>query len=81
MGGAANLKDKPIFSEDVPESERLSRDKLIDLADGYFSTIQQNTGKIYTSFDPTIASASRTEESLRTIRTALASPRWDARLS
>lgn len=50
MGGAANLKDKPIFSEDVPESERLSRDKLIELADGYFSTIQQNTGKIYTSF-------------------------------
>ncbi len=52
MGGAANLKDKPIFSEDVPESERLSRDKMIALADGYFSTIQQNTGEIKTSFDP-----------------------------
>ena len=46
------MKDKPLFSEDVPESERLSREKLIALADGYFSTIQQNTGKIYTSFDP-----------------------------
>jgi hypothetical protein len=51
-GGAANLKDKPIFSEDVPESERLPRAKLIALANGYFSTIQQNTGEIKTSFDP-----------------------------
>ncbi len=45
------LKDKPIFSEDVPEAERLPREKLIELADGYFSTIQLNTGKIFTSFD------------------------------
>jgi hypothetical protein len=52
LGSADNLKDKPIFSEDVPESERLSRDKLIVLADGYFSTIQENTGEIKTSFDP-----------------------------
>jgi hypothetical protein len=47
----AGLKDKPIFSEDVPEDEGTPRAKMIDLADGYFSTIQQNTGKIYTSFD------------------------------
>jgi hypothetical protein len=47
----AGLKDKPIFSEDVPENQRTSRAKMIELADGYFSTIQQNTGKIYTSFD------------------------------
>jgi len=52
LGGADKLKDKPIFSEDVPESERLSRDQLIALADGYFSTIQENTGEIKTSFDP-----------------------------
>jgi hypothetical protein len=45
------LKDKPIFSEDVPEAERLPREKLIELANGYFSTIQLNTGKIFTSFD------------------------------
>ena len=47
----AGLKDKPIFSEDVAENERIPRAKMIELADGYFSTIQQNTGKIYTSFD------------------------------
>ena len=51
-GGPQNLKDKPIFSEDEPAGERVSRAKLIALADGYFSTIQQNTGKIYTTFDP-----------------------------
>jgi hypothetical protein len=51
-GGPENLKDKPLFSEDEPVGERVSRDKLIQLADGYFSTIQQNTGEIKTAFDP-----------------------------
>jgi hypothetical protein len=51
-GGPENLKDKPLFSEDEPASERVSRDKLVALADGYFSTIQQNTGKLFTTFDP-----------------------------
>jgi hypothetical protein len=51
-GGPDNLKDKPLFSEDEPADQRVSRDKLIALADGYFSTIQQNTGEIKTSFDP-----------------------------
>lgn len=51
-GGPENLKDKPLFSEDEPASERVSRDKLIALADGYFSTIQLNTGKLFTTFDP-----------------------------
>jgi len=52
MGGPENLKDKPLFSEDEPADQRVSREKLIQLADGYFSTIQQNTGEIKTSFDP-----------------------------
>jgi hypothetical protein len=51
-GGPENLKDKPLFSEDEPAAQRVSREKLIQLADGYFSTIQQNTGKLYTAFDP-----------------------------
>jgi hypothetical protein len=51
-GGPENLKDKPLFSEDEPAAERVSRDKLIQLADGYFSTIQLNTGKLFTTFDP-----------------------------
>jgi hypothetical protein len=49
---ADSLKEKPIFSEDVPPGERLSRAKMIALANGYFDTIQKNTGKIYTSFSP-----------------------------
>ena len=49
------LKDKPIFSEDLPESERLPRAEMIKIANGYFDTIQENTGKIYTSFDPDCA--------------------------
>jgi hypothetical protein len=52
MGGPANLKDKPLFSEVEPADQRVSREKLIQLANGYFDTIQQNSGKIYTSFDP-----------------------------
>ena len=51
-GGPDNLHDKPLFSEDEPVAERVSREKLVQLADGYFSTIQQNTGEIKTSFDP-----------------------------
>ena len=47
-GGPDNLKD----SEEEPADKRVSREKLIQLADGYFSTIQQNTGEIKTSFDP-----------------------------
>jgi hypothetical protein len=51
-GGPQNLKDKPLFSEDEPADQRVSRAKLIQLANGYFDTIQQNTGKLYTTFDP-----------------------------
>jgi hypothetical protein len=46
------LKDKPVFSEDIPADQRLSREKLVDLANGYFSTIQLNTGQLFTQFDP-----------------------------
>lgn len=52
VGGPENLRDKPLFSEDEPADQRVSRDKLIQLANGYFDTIQLNTGKIYTTFDP-----------------------------
>jgi len=51
-GGPENLKDKPLFSEVEPVDQRVSREKLVQLADGYFSTIQLNTGKLYTTFDP-----------------------------
>jgi hypothetical protein len=52
VGGPQNLHDKPLFNEDVPADQRVSRQELIRLANGYFDTIQLNTGKIYTNFDP-----------------------------
>jgi hypothetical protein len=52
VGGPANLQDKPLFNEDEPTDQRVSRQELIRLANGYFDTIQLNTGKIYTNFDP-----------------------------
>jgi hypothetical protein len=52
VGGPQNLQDKPLFNEDVPADQRVSRQELIRLANGYFDTIQLNTGKIYTNFDP-----------------------------
>jgi hypothetical protein len=52
IGGPDALKDKPLFSEDEPADQRVSREKLTQLANGYFDTIQLNTGKIYTTFDP-----------------------------
>lgn len=52
LGGPENLHDKPLFSEIEPADQRVSREKLIQLANGYFDTIQLNTGKIYTTFDP-----------------------------
>jgi hypothetical protein len=44
------LKEKPVFYEDVPASERLPREKLVSIANSYFDTIQQNTGKVYAPF-------------------------------
>jgi len=41
----------PAFAEAVPPGERLSRAALIKLADGYFSTLQNNDGTLHTSFD------------------------------
>jgi hypothetical protein len=52
VGGPQNLHDKALFNEDVPADQRVSRQELIRLANGYFDTIQLNTGKIYTNFDP-----------------------------
>jgi hypothetical protein len=50
-GDPAALAFDPLYKEPVPAKERLSREKLIALADGYFSTLQQNDGTIRTAFD------------------------------
>ena len=50
-GDPAALAFDPLYKELVPAKERLPREKLIALADGYFSTLQQNDGTIRTAFD------------------------------
>ena len=55
----------PAFGQTIPPSERASRSQLIELADGYFSTLQQNDGTIRTHFDP---GCERTENGISTTR-------------
>ena len=43
---------KPAMEAMVPPAERSSREELIDLANGYFETIERNDGTIRTSFWP-----------------------------
>jgi hypothetical protein len=45
----------PAFGEVLPRGERVPRATLIQLADGYFSTLQKNDGTLHTSFDPECA--------------------------
>ncbi|MXO65233.1 hypothetical protein GRI91_05655 [Altererythrobacter endophyticus] len=43
---------KPVMEEIVPEHERATRERLLTLANGYFMTIEQNDGAIFTRFHP-----------------------------
>jgi hypothetical protein len=45
------LQHFPVMTETVPPGERVSRGRLIDIANGYFSTLQQNDGQLFTPFD------------------------------
>jgi hypothetical protein len=42
----------PQLEEMLPASERTSRARMTELANGYFSTLQQNDGHLHTEFDP-----------------------------
>jgi hypothetical protein len=45
------FETKPILEATVPEHERLPRERLISIADGYFDTLQLNDGTLFTQFD------------------------------
>ena len=45
------LQHFPAMTETVPPAERVSRGRLIDIANGYFSTLQQNDGQLFAPFD------------------------------
>jgi len=40
------------FSEILPPEERRSRERLVAVADGYFSTVELNDGDVFTQFHP-----------------------------
>lgn len=46
----ADLVPRPEFAAAVAAGERTPRDELLRLVDGYFSTLQQNTGELHTRF-------------------------------
>jgi hypothetical protein len=52
-GDPKDLKHDPAMYETLGPSERVPRRKMIDLANGYFATLQLNDGTLYTEFDPT----------------------------
>jgi hypothetical protein len=44
------FEHKPVLNEIIPPGERLDRDGMIRLADGYFDTLQRNDGTLRTMF-------------------------------
>ncbi|MEO6341389.1 MAG: hypothetical protein ABIO39_15205 [Caulobacteraceae bacterium] len=47
-----SLKHDPAWYDDLQPNERTPRSRMLDLANGYFSTLQRNDGRIFTEFDP-----------------------------
>lgn len=43
-------RPRAVLAEDVPEAQRLPRERLIAIADGYFDTLQNNDGTLFTHF-------------------------------
>jgi hypothetical protein len=65
FGDPEQYAHDPAFEEVLPSAARLTRAQLVALANGYFSTLQQNDGTIRTRFDPDCA---RTENGISTTR-------------
>jgi hypothetical protein len=63
IGDVHEFQHNPLFRQSVPAAERMSRAKLISHANGYFSTLENNTGEIRgTRFAP---DATRFENGLK----------------
>ena len=58
-----SFETKPILEAEVPSSERMSRERLRAVADGYFNTLEQNDGQLFTRFHP---DCNRVENGLQT---------------
>lgn len=51
FGDTDTIVHDPAFSEVLPEEQRRPRERLIAVADGYFSTVELNDGQLFTHFD------------------------------
>lgn len=54
-GDPAKYFHEPMMFNALKPEERRSRERLIDIANGYFSTLQMNDGTLLTEFDPKCA--------------------------
>ena len=52
FGDPAKLVHDPAFAEVLPPDERRERERLRDVTNGYFSTVERNDGEVLTAFDP-----------------------------
>ena len=52
FGDPAKLVHDPAFAEVLPEDQQRARERLIAVANGYFSTVELNDGEVLTQFDP-----------------------------
>lgn len=48
----ADIEVKPVWNEMLAPADRSPRQKMIDVANGYFETLQLNDGTLYTEFTP-----------------------------
>jgi hypothetical protein len=60
---------RPLMLADVPEGQRVSRDEMIRIANGYFETIELNDGTLHTEFTD---DCDRIENGLQTTNTEIA---------
>lgn len=65
FGDPQQLVHDPAFAEVLTPEERRPRERLIAVANGYFSTVELNDGQVLTSFDP---DCQRTENGVSTTR-------------
>ena len=71
----ADLKPIPVWDEVLPAAQRSPRQKMIDVANGYFETLQLNDGTLHTEFTE---DCNRREDGLQSTNNPQASldPLW-----
>ena len=65
FGDPAKLVHDPAFNQVLSPQERRGRERLRDVANGYFSTVSRNDGDVLTLFDP---DCQRTENGISTTK-------------